>query len=461
MNGKLSSLTDELKKTLFFFDGITAIDAATYVHHKMLQDYSLLQVEEKVNLCLKQNPCFTVDNNNLWRLCIEGSEENDSFYKTLLKKKEPISLRDVIKNSKTKKAKVTKKLAEEAALVTDARFVQLENGNWGLTEWYFEPEQYSIKHLVIKAFKIHANGASLAQLHETVNEWRNTTPQVIQQLLLKFPYFEQINKELYTYNEKIHLAHDRMVRRYLNLLKAQKQKWQYDREKLNIKINNLKKHIDEISSAQKEAAAALAERANVIDQYHNLSTQLSEKDLLLSMRKKEILRYREQLAKLESKANSILYQCRLWVRRAKDKEMEVAALKKYNEKNQTSLETMFSKLHQYKERDRENKAKMAELKEYYTNRIAELQTEIVELKQQLERTKENSQYEERKLYQDINHMSNDLKETLERAEELQKAVRLLEQELEKSKESKMRLESKLRPLPVRLVIKICSLFKPE
>jgi DNA repair exonuclease SbcCD ATPase subunit len=458
VTGKLSSLTDELKKTLFFFDGITSSDAASYVHQKMLLDYTLTQVEEKVNLCLKQNPSFIVDSNDLWRLNVDGTEENDAFYKTLLKKKEPVSLREVIKNSKTKKAKVTKKLAEEAALVTDGRFVQLENGNWGLTEWYFEPEQYSVKHLVIKALKLYPNGATLPQVYETVADWRNTSVDAIQQLLAKYPYFEQLGVDLFTYNEKSYIVHHRMVKRYLSILRRQKQKWQYDREKWNIKINNLKKQIEEVSAAQKEAAAALAERVSIMDQYHHLSTQLSEKDLLLSMRKKEILRYREQLAKLESKANSILYQCRLWVRRTKDKELEVDAFKKYNEKNQTSLETMFTKLHQYKERDRENKAKIAELKEYYTTRIAELQTEIVELKQQLERTRENSEFEERKLIEDLNHMSNDLKETLERSEELQKAVRLLEQELDKTKEKKTQLESKLRILPVRIIFKIRNLF---
>lgn len=458
VSGKLSSLTDELKKTLYFFTGITAEEASPYVHQKMLRDYSSAQVLEKVNLCLKQNSCFYQDEFNLWYLNTEGSTENDSFYKTLLKKKEPVSLREVSKNSKAKKTKTTIKIAEEAALLVDGRFVQLESGNWGLTEWYFEPAQYTVKHLLIKSLQMQQHGATLSHLYETINAWRPVTKDTLQQIILKYPYIEEISDSTYRYDKRLHVIHDKMVSRYLDILRRQKQKWSYEREKWQIRFSNLKKQMDEVSTAQREAAAALAERVVMMDQFHNISTQLSEKDLLLSMRKKEILRYREQLAKLESKANSILHQCRLWVRRSKDKEFEIEALKKYNEKNQSSLEIMFTKLHQYKEKDRDNKAKIAELKDHYTTRIAELQTEIVDLKQRLERARENNELEERRFYSDLNNMSNDLKEALDREEELQKAIRLLEHELERSKEEKRRLNHQLQPLPVRIVLRICHLF---
>nr|WP_207754858.1 phage-shock protein [Desulforadius tongensis] len=447
-----------MKKTLFFFDGLSIPEIAPYVHQKMLRDYTLAQVEEKVQLCLNQNPCFYTDSYGLWYLNTDGNKENANFYKTLQKKKEPMSIRQVSKNSRTKKAKITKKLAEEAALVVDGRFVQLENGHWGLTEWDLEAGQYSLKHLVIKALKMHPNGLSVQQVLEVVQQWKDTSAGAVKQILHKFPYFEEIEEDLYTYNQSLQILHDKMVKRYLDILRRQKQKWYYDRERWNIKINNLKKQLEEVSAAQKEAAAAMAERISIVDQYHHLATQLSEKDLLLSMRKKEILRYREQLAKLERKANSILHQCRLWVRRTEERDRELKKLKEYNQKNQVSLETMFSKLQQYKERDRVNKAKIAELKEHYTTRIAELQTEIVELKQKLERTREKSEQEERHLYQDLNNMSNDLKEALETSEELQKSIRLLQQELDQAQEEKRRLEMKLRPLPVRVVLRVCSLF---
>ncbi|MBO8137474.1 MAG: phage-shock protein [Desulfotomaculum sp.] len=456
MAGKLSSLTDVLKKTLFFLDGLSASEIAPYVHQKMLQDYSLAQIEEKVQLCLNQNPCFYEDNSGLWYLNTEGVKENNNFYKTLQRKKQPMSIKEVTKNTRAKKTKA-KKLAEEASLFTDGRFVQLEDGNWGLTEWSNEPEIYSLKHLVIKALKSQPAGMSHKELVETVQAWMPITAEAVKQLLDKFPYFEKSN-DVYTYNKSLHLLHDSMVKRYLGILRRQKQKWAYDRERWNIKINNLKKQLEEAAAAQREAAAAVAERVSIADQYHHLATQLSEKDLLLSMRKKEILRYREQLAKMEKKANSILHQCRIWVRRTEERDREIKKLKEYNEKNQASLETLFSKLQQYKDRDRANKAKIAELKEHYTTRIAELQTEIVDLKQKLERVREKSELEERSLYQDLNNMSNDLKEALEKEEELKKSIRLLQQELDRLQQEKRQLEKMFMPLPVRIALKICSLL---
>lgn len=457
MNGKLSSLTDVLKKTLYFFEGLSVTDAVPYVHRKMLQDYTPGQVEEKVRLCLNQNPCFFSDRFGFWHLNSEGARENDKFFTILSKKQQPMSLREVIKNSSTKKRQL-QKLADEAALVTDGRFIQLENGHWGLTQWDLEMNQYSLKHLLIKAISMHSQGIEAQELHEVVNNWRPCSIYAVKQNLSKFPYFEKDENNRYTYDRKLHAFHDKMIARYLNILRRQKQKWQYDREKWKIKTSNMERQLLEVSSAQREAAVALAERVSIMDQYHHLATQLSEKDLLLSMRKKEILRYREQMNKLDAKANSILHQCRIWVSRTKEKEFELQRTRKIIDKSHLSLETMFTKLQQYKEKDRENKAKIAELKEHYTTRIAELQTEIVELKQKLEKVQDYNEHEERRLYQDLNDMSNDLKEALETGEELQKSIKLLQKELDLAREEKKRLEYKLSPLPVRIALRVCNIF---
>ena len=64
MGGKLNSLTDVLKKTLFFFEALSVAELAPHVQRKMLKDYSLSQVEERVNLCLNQNPCFYKERDN-------------------------------------------------------------------------------------------------------------------------------------------------------------------------------------------------------------------------------------------------------------------------------------------------------------------------------------------------------------------------------------------------------------
>lgn len=456
MTTKLNSLTDVLKKTLFFFDGLSVEEIAPYVQKKMLQDYSTAKVIEKIKLCLKQHACFYSDENGKWRLKLQGYPENDHFYQMLIKRQQPIGLRQVVTNPVARKKRV-RKLAEEAALMPDGRFVQLDNGSWGLTEWNVDAEQYSLKHLVIKALKMHQGGLSTQQVFECVNEWRQTSRATVQQVLNKFPYFER-SGNVWTYNQQGHALYDDLVKRYLNILNKQKKQWQNDRSKLLQKNEKMVLQLNELGSAQREAAAALAQRASVVEQYNHLATQLSEKDLLLNLRKKEILRYRHELERTENKANSILYQCRLWVRKCKEMENESARLKELAEKNQTSLEGLFSKLQQYKERDRENKARLAELKERYSTRVAELQTEIVELKQKIEKYQELASIEERKLQRDINTLSNDLKEALEGGEDLQKSLRLTQQELSRVQAEKHELEAKLnRPL-VRFFSKVSSLF---
>ncbi|GAB6157536.1 hypothetical protein JCM39194_07360 [Desulfotomaculum varum] len=456
MTAKLNSLTDVLKKTLFFFDGLSEEEIAPYVQKRMLQDYSTEQVIEKIKLCLKQHACFYADESGKWRLKLQGFPENDHFYQMLIKRQQPIGLRQVVTNQVARKKRI-RKLAEEAALMPDGRFVQLDNGSWGLTEWNVEADQYSLKHLVIKALKMHPGGLSSQQVFECVNEWRPTNRAAVQQVLSKFPYFERVS-DIWNYNQSAHVLYDELVKRYLKILNKQKKQWQQDREKLLQKNEHLIHQLQELGAAQKEAAAAMAQRASVIEQYNHLATQLSEKDLLLNLRKKEILRYRHELERTENKANSILYQCRLWVRKCKELENENKRLKDTAEKHQSSLEGLFSKLQQYKERDRENKARLAELKERYSTRVAELQTEIVELKQKIDKYQEMANLEERKLKQDIHTLSNDLKEALEGGEDLQKSLRLTQQELSRVQSEKHELEAQLnRPL-VRFFNKICNLL---
>ncbi|WP_027351968.1 phage-shock protein [Desulfotomaculum nigrificans] len=457
MVAKLNSLTDVLKKTLYFFDGLSVDEISPYVQKKMLQDCSTEMVTERITLCLKQHQCFYTDENGKWRLKLQGFPENDHFYAMLIKRQQPMALRQIVSNSVAKRKRI-RKLAEEAALIPDGRFVQLDNGNWGLTEWNVESEQYSLKHLVIKALKLHQGGLSTQQLFEIVNTWRPTSKPAVQQILNKFPYFERVSSDVWIYNQPAHVLYDDLIKRYLKIIQKQKNKWQNDRQRWTQKTENLARQLQEIGAAQKEAAAALAQRASIVEQYNHLATQLSEKDLLLNLRKKEILRYRHELERLDNKANSILYQCRLWVRRAREAESEVARLRQSAEKTQNSLEGLFSKLQQYKERDRENKARLAELKERYSTRVAELQTEIVELKQKLEKYQDKAGLEERRLHQDINILSNDLKEALEEGEDLQKSLRLTQQELARVQEEKLQLEKILnRPL-VKLVSRVSTFF---
>ena len=457
MGGKLNSLTDVLKKTLFFFEALTVAELAPHVQRKMLKDYSLPQVEEKISLCLKQNNCFYREK-DYWRLNLEGNKENDQFYALLLKKGQPLNLREISKNTGNKKKKTKKLLSEEASLISDGRFIQLDNGYWGLTEWEVETSHYSLKNLVIKAMKTYPGGLSLQQLHKVINAWRETDLKTLEGILRKLPYFELVGEGVWSYNPTVRVLYEDLLKRFLSIINKQKERWHRSKAQWKNKYDSLQKHYQEALSGKQEAAAALAEKMELEGRHEHLLTQMAEKDLLLSLRKREILRYREHINKLEAKANSILYQCRLWVKRAREAQEEISRLKELLAKTQGSLESLFTKLQQYKEKDRENKAKIAELKEQYSTRIAELQNEIVELKQKAERERTSHIIEQRRLQEEINTLSNDLKKALKMEEERQRSYLLVQQELDAAREENSEIEKRLKNPLVRFIIKICGFF---
>jgi len=458
MGGKLNSLTDVLKKTLFFFEALSVAELAPHVQRKMLKDYSLPQVEERVNLCLNQNPCFYKEKEN-WRLDLEGNKENDQFYSLLLKKGQALNLREILKTANSKKKKAKKFLSEEACLISDGRFIQLNNGFWGLTEWEVETSHYSLKNLLIKAMKIHPGGLSIQQLHQLINSWRSTDLKTIEGVLKKLPYFEIAGEGVWGYNPTARVMYEDLLKKFLIIVGRQKSRWHYDRTRWKNMLETMQKNFQEAASGQREAAAALAERMELAGQHEYLLTQMAEKDLLLSLRKREILRYREHLAKLEAKANSILYQCRLWVKRSKEFQAEAGRLKEIQAKNHGNLEGLFAKLQHYKDKDRENKIKFSESKEQHSTKVAELQTEIVELKQKMERERSSVAVCERKLLEEISALSNDLKKSLKTEEEMQRSYLMAQQELAATQEGCKRLERYMKNPLVILVLKISSFFK--
>lgn len=391
MGGKLHSLTDVLKKTLFFFEELSVGEIVPHVHRKMLRDYAQQQVEEKVVLCLRQNSCFEYGGKGLWSLNLEGGRDNDQFYALLLKKQQPVSVKEILKSgiSPRNKKKTKPPVAGEASLISDGRFIQLESGLWGLTEWEVEAEHYSLKQLVIKAHKKHPGGLSAQQIYEIVSSWRATEIKVIEGVLKKFPYFEEIGEGIWVYSPSIQMAYEEMMKRFLSSASRQRDKWHRDRLRWKKRIDSLERQLYEVNCAHREVAAALAARVEEAGQYDYMVTQMAEKDLLLSLRKKEIYRYREHVSKLESKANSILHQCRLWVKRAREAGADSEKFRDSLNKSQASLESLFTKLQQYKEKDRENKIKMAESKERHAEKVAELQSEIVDLRQKLEKAVES------------------------------------------------------------------------
>ncbi len=457
MDGKLNSLTDILKKTLFFFEALAVSELAPHVQRKMLKDYSLPQVEEKVSLCLDQNPCFYKEKEN-WHLNLEGNKENDQFYSLLLKKGQPLNMREILKNTNSKKKKTKKILSEEVNLISDGRFIQLDNGYWGLTEWEVETSHYSLKHLVIKAMKINPGGLSIQQLHQLIKSWRCTEMRNLEEILQKFPYFEQVGEGIWSYNPSMRVQYEGMLKKFLLLVDKQKKRWHRERERWKYKVDSMQNQLQEALAGQKETAAALAEKMELAGKHDYLLTQMAEKDLLLSLRKREIIRYREHINKLEAKANSILYQCRLWVKRARETQEEIAELRGLLAKNREELEGLFVKLQQYKERERENNLRLTELREKNGTRAAELQTEIVELKQKIGKEREAGAFEKRRFQEEINNLSNDLKKALRLEEEHQRSYLLAQQELFAARENYNSLKRRMRYPLVRLVMKICAFF---
>ncbi|MCF8011584.1 MAG: phage-shock protein [Clostridiales bacterium] len=456
MGGQLCTLTDLLKKTLFFFESMTVEEITPYVHREILKDYSIDHVSEKVKLCLQQHPCFCHNDKKQWYLNLEGEDNNEQFYNLLLTKQKPVSLKELQKiNSKKKKKKV---VAEEAALISDGRFVQLNNGYWGLIEWVVENSNYTLKQLVIKALKWHPTGLSSQQLFDIVSNWKEITIHDIDEILAKFPYFEQIGEGVWCYNGQLHLTYENILKRFLTALERQRKRWHRDREYWRSQVEVLQKQLQEVKCSYKEVSAALAQKVEETNKKDSLMTSLAEKDLLLSLRKKEISRYKEHLSKSENRANSILHQCRLWVQKARNTEKENKKLQDTITQNQESLESLFTKLQQYKEKDRENKAKIAELKDMHTTRVAELQTEIVELKQKLERLQDNNQEEENKLKEEISLLSNDLKEALKVNEDLQRSLKMAHQELNRAKDEYKKMENRLKNPFIRIILKFCGLL---
>ncbi len=248
----------------------------------------------------------------------------------------------------------------------------MDNGCWGLTEWEVETSHYSLKNLLIKAMKIHPGGLSIKQLHKLINSWRITDEKTIEIVLKKFPYFEMAGGEVWSYNPTARILYEELLKKFLGAVGRQKLRWRRERTRWQSKFDTMRMRMQEAMSGQREAAASLAEKMELTGQREYLLTQMAEKDLLLSLRKREILRYREHIRKLEAKANSILYQCRLWVKRTKERQDEVVKIKELLGKNQGSMEGLFIKLQRYKEKDRENKIGTAELKEQHGIKVAEL-----------------------------------------------------------------------------------------
>ena len=211
--------------------------------------------------------------------------------------------------------------------------------------------------------------------------------------------------------------------------------------------------------AMAEAVAVkLAERVEDFGRYEYLVNEVAEKDLLLKLRKQEILKNKDNIAILERKANCILHQCRIWVRRTKEKIKEIQMLDDALGKSQASLETLFTKLQQYKEKDRENKILIAELKESNANKTAELQIEIVELKQKLEKNASSYKIDEKRYQEEIAALSSDLKECIEKNQNIKRELNFFHKQNSNLKKQLCEIKVAVRNPLVRMIVRLTSLF---
>jgi len=349
-------------------------------------------------------------------------------------------------------------IAEEASLMNDGRFVQLSNGTWGLTEWGVDAAHYPLKHLIIKTLRLHPAGLSLSQIVSAVAKWRPTTEDAVKALLQKFPYFEQGPDGIWHYNRTAHKTHDDVLIKYLGILREQKKKWRWEREQWSKKYRQVQVQVAELKAAEREAATAACRQTALVEENERLNMRLAEKGLLLSLRKKEVVYYQEQVRRLEAKANSILHQCRLWVQRARDAQQDNAQLRQALSLAQDRLEEMYRKLTQYRERDRDHKTLLAELKEQHAAKVAELHAEVVDLKEKLEKYRDSARRKELFLNEEIDRLQAELREALDTNEDLQQSVRFLEQELMRTRGEYRRLERKLKHPLVRMAARISVLL---
>lgn len=452
MNGKLLSLTDVLKKTLFFFEPLSSSELAVHVHKRMLQDLSREQVEEKVALCLEQHGCFHLDDRELWDLNLEGLRENDQFFAILIKKGEPQSLRELNRITGIKKKKVKKVVSDESNLISDGRFIQLENGHWGLTEWEVEAGQYSLKNLIIRVIKGSPESLSLNQILEKVNTWQNAQPSAVVGILKRYPFFEEIEPGLWSYNHATRLVYDDLLKRFTVALRRQNGRWQREKERFEKRRQLQMRRLEEVESARREVAAAMAERVEIGRQREQILTHMAEKDLLLALRKREIISNREHIRQLENKSRSILYQCRLWVKRARTAEDEVHKQREAFCKNQSSLENLFLMLQNSKEKERELRTSIVSMKDEHEERVADMQRQGIEMKERWDKERQSSQYEVKKLHEQLKQITNTLKSSLGGEEELNRNLRFSQNEIKRLQEENRRLKSSLRSPMVRLVL---------
>ncbi|ACX52256.1 Chromosome segregation ATPase-like protein [Ammonifex degensii KC4] len=430
MSGNLASLTDLLKCTLYFLDGVFLEELLPYVRQRMLRDLPPAELENLVRKCLEQHACFFQDREKRWCLDRRGLPENDPVYDLLASRGEPMSRWSLMRE----------KNGKEGKLNDDGRFVRVGEEKWGLTSWLVDPSSYSLRHLVVKVLRQNPSGLPLSRLAALVGEYRPVHPSSIERLLRRHSYF-YCRRGIWQYDPRAHLAWVEAVGHFTGALRRQKGRLEERIALWQHRCARLEAELKEIQATWKEAAATLSRQQEENALYQE---KMKEKDLLLDLRKREIIHYRQELERSERKAQSILHQCRLWVKRAEEAEKALSLLEE--------------ELRQKEEELKQVRERLEETREYYGNEVAKLQREVIELKQRLAQQKSRAEEIEQYLAGENHRLEHEVRRLQADKEDLLREHRFLQWELNRLREENRRLERELRHPLVRFVRRLSFFF---
>ncbi|MGO0122442.1 hypothetical protein [Desulfothermobacter acidiphilus] len=430
MGEALASLTDLLKSTLYFLEGMWLEELCPYVRQRMLRDLPPTELRALVSRCLEQHPCFVQDKEKRWCLDRRGLQENDAVYELLLVKGKPMSRWSLMREKNSKEGKLNH----------DGRFIRVGEEKWGLTEWTADFGVYPLRHLVIKALRQHASGLPLSRLAAVISEWRPVEPAAIEKILRRYPYFYH-QRGIWRYDVRAHRSWREAASQFTAALRQQKLRLEERMALWQSKCSSLAGALREAQAAWRETAATLASQQ---EQIESSREQMEEQRLLLQLRKQELLHYRQQWQQSERKAQSILHQCRLWVKRARELEGALAVVEKELQQKQKELLQL--------------RQRWEETREYYGTEVAKLQREVIELKQQLAQQKARAEEGEEYWTGEKHRLEHEIKRLESTREELLREHRFLQWELGRLREENRRLERQLRHPLIRFVRRLGFLF---
>jgi len=195
----------------------------------------------------------------------------------------------------------------------------------------------------------------------------------------------------------------------------------------------------------------LAEKHQSTEEYEHIIQRFAEKDLLLSLRKRELYKIKEEKFKVERRSIAILQQCKLWVSKTKIKERE-------NESLVQKIAELKDEIAELAINEREFRYKFSQQKDKNAMEKAEVIRENVNIKHQLEKIIAKSKKEEKELKVEIGKLTAELRRTVKESEERKYSLEMLEGEFrDVRKENRLLKANSKHPL-VRFSLKIATFF---